>query len=182
MLKHSPLVGLVLMSLLQLLASFTPPDIQRRFEYKLSFKGPHLTFKDGTIPFWEHSGSAIPSNDQVRITPSIKSQKGRIWCKNPVTADDWEIDVAVRVNGRGRIGADGMAIWYTDKAGIEGPVFGSNDYWTGLGVFLDSFDNDGQVSTCFITSLTIIAPCLRFEIVSFKLLTIDLILKKTLRI
>lgn len=29
--------------------------------------------------------------------------------------------------------------------GIEGPVFGSNDYWKGLGVFFDSFDNDGQV-------------------------------------
>jgi len=31
--------------------------------------------------------------------------------------------------------------------GIEGPVFGSNDYWKGLGVFFDSFDNDGQVCT-----------------------------------
>ena len=29
--------------------------------------------------------------------------------------------------------------------GIEGPVFGSNDYWKGLAVFFDSFDNDGQV-------------------------------------
>ena len=31
--------------------------------------------------------------------------------------------------------------------GIEGPVFGSNDYWKGLAVFFDSFDNDGQVGT-----------------------------------
>lgn len=37
--------------------TFAPPDILKRFEYKLSFKGPHLVFKDGTIPFWEHSGS-----------------------------------------------------------------------------------------------------------------------------
>ncbi len=37
--------------------TFTPPDILRRFEYKLSFKGPHLVFKDGTIPFWDHGGS-----------------------------------------------------------------------------------------------------------------------------
>lgn len=126
--------------------SFTPPDILRRFEYKLSFKGPHLVFKDGTIPFWEHSGSAIPSNDQIRITPSIRSQKGRIWCKNQVSNQDWEIEVALRISGRGRVGADGMAIWYTDKIGTEGSVFGSNDNWNGLGLFLDSFDNDAQVN------------------------------------
>lgn len=125
--------------------SFTPPDILRRFEYKISFKGPHLVFKDGTIPFWEHSGSAIPSNDQIRLTPSIRSQKGRIWCKNQVTNPDWEVEVSLRITGRGRVGADGMAIWYTDKIGTEGPVFGSNDHWTGLGLFLDSFDNDAQV-------------------------------------
>ena len=28
----------------------------RRFEYKHSFKGPHLVQRDGTIPFWEHGG------------------------------------------------------------------------------------------------------------------------------
>ena len=33
------------------------PDLLKRFEYKLSFKGPHLVFKDGTVPFWEHGGS-----------------------------------------------------------------------------------------------------------------------------
>lgn len=30
--------------------------------------------------------------------------------------------------------------------GHEGPVFGSNDNWNGLGIFLDSFDNDAQVT------------------------------------
>jgi len=39
-----------------------------------------------------------------------------------------------------------QAIWFTDKPGVDGPVFGSNDQWTGLGVFLDSFDNDALVS------------------------------------
>jgi mannose-binding lectin 1 len=29
----------------------------KRFEYKLSFKGPHLAFKDGTVPFWTFGGS-----------------------------------------------------------------------------------------------------------------------------
>lgn len=122
--------------------STTNPNFDKRFEYKLSFKGPHLAFKDGTVPFWTHGGSAIASDDQIRITPSIRSQKGWIWSKNTLTADHWLLELKLRINGRGRIGADGMAIWFTETPGVEGPVFGSNDNWKGLGVFLDSFDND----------------------------------------
>ena len=79
----------------------------------------------------------------------------------------------LRVTGRGRVGADGMvreiesplntitvlfdqAIWFTEKPGVEGSVFGSNDQWNGLGIFLDSFDNDALVShgnELFISSL-----------------------------
>ena len=28
-----------------------------KFEYKYSFKGPHLMNKEGSIPFWTHGGS-----------------------------------------------------------------------------------------------------------------------------
>ncbi|CAF1354829.1 unnamed protein product [Adineta steineri] len=122
--------------------SATNPQLLKRFDYKLSFKGPHLAFKDGTVPFWTFGGSAIASDDQVRVTPSIRSQKGWIWSNNPLTADHWLLDIKLRVTGRGRVGADGMAIWFTDKPGVEGTVFGSNDQWKGLGIFLDSFDND----------------------------------------
>lgn len=134
--------------------TFTPPDILRRFEYKLSFKGPHLVFKDGTIPFWEHGGSTIPSNDQIRITPSLRSQKGRVWSNHKMTNPDWEIELFIRVTGRGRIGADGMAIWYTEEKGSEGPVFGSSDKWQGLGIFLDSFDNDFKQNNPYILAMT----------------------------
>jgi len=134
--------------------AFIDPDTTKRFEYKLSFKGPNLVFKDGTVPFWEHSGSTICTNDQIRITPSIRSQKGRIWSKATMSSDNWEIEVTMRVNGRGRVGADGMAIWYTETIGTEGPVFGSNDHWKGLGIFLDSFDNDAQQNNPYILIMT----------------------------
>jgi mannose-binding lectin 1 len=39
-----------------------------------------------------------------------------------------------------------QVLWYTAQKGQLGPVFGSNDYWTGMGLFFDSFDNDNQVS------------------------------------
>jgi hypothetical protein len=33
---------------------------------------------------------------------------GWIWSKNTMTADNWVLDVKLRVTGRGRVGADGM--------------------------------------------------------------------------
>lgn len=72
-----------------------------KYEYKYSFKGPHLMNKQGQIPFWTFGGSkllvytcrfecylswfvvyclllgAIPSSDQVRLTPSLRDRKGK---------------------------------------------------------------------------------------------------------
>lgn len=41
----------------------------------------------------------------------------------------------------------------TAEAGGEGPVYGSSDRWKGVGLFLDSFDNDAQVSACRFKNL-----------------------------
>ena len=49
-------IGLAIFALLELSCSSTP---HKRFEYKLSFKGPHLVQRDGTIPFWEHGGRKL---------------------------------------------------------------------------------------------------------------------------
>ncbi|XP_036613661.1 protein ERGIC-53 [Trichosurus vulpecula] len=125
-------------------AATPAPQPHRRFEYKYSFKGPHLVQGDGTVPFWAHAGNAIPSSDQIRIAPSLKSQKGSVWTKTKASFENWEVEVTFRVTGRGRIGADGLAIWYTENQGLEGPVFGAADNWNGVGIFFDSFDNDGK--------------------------------------
>ncbi|XP_068280556.1 protein ERGIC-53 [Nyctibius grandis] len=121
-----------------------PAPPHRRFEYKYSFKGPHLVQADGTVPFWVHTGNAIPSADQIRITTSLKSQRGSVWTKSKSIFEYWEVEVTFRVTGRGRIGADGLAIWFTEEQGLEGPVFGAADQWNGVGIFFDSFDNDGK--------------------------------------
>lgn len=115
-------------SLVDLLAYTDPsvlnPQLAKKFEYKLSFRGPHVSFKDGSIPFWNIGGSefdidwnfldlsfssgAIATDDQVRVTPSIRSQRGRIWSKTPLSADNWLLELKLRITGRGRVGADGM--------------------------------------------------------------------------
>nr|CAH7766481.1 unnamed protein product [Callosobruchus chinensis] len=128
--------------------------VHRKFEYKYSFKPPYLAQKDGSVPFWEYGGNAIAGSENVRLAPSLKSQKGAIWTKEPLNFDWWEVDIAFRVTGRGRIGADGLAFWYTqNKGSYEGDVFGSSDRWVGLGIFFDSFDNDNKHNNPYVMAI-----------------------------
>jgi len=132
----------------------SPQDkMHKRFEYKYTFKPPYLAQKDGSVPFFTYSGNAIASEEMVRITPSLRSQKGMIWSKEMTNFDWWEVELTFRVTGRGRIGADGLAFWYTAAKGVEGPVYGSSDQWIGLGVFFDSFDNDNKHNNPYINAM-----------------------------
>lgn len=70
-----------------------------RFEYKYSFKPPYLAQKDGSVPFWQYDGHAIASAENVRVTPSLRSQKGRIWTKEVTNFDWWEVELTFRVTG-----------------------------------------------------------------------------------
>ena len=51
---------------------------------------------------------AIPSDEQVRVTPSLKDQRGGLWAKTKTSTEYWEIEVFFRVSGRGRVGGDGL--------------------------------------------------------------------------
>lgn len=66
----------------------------------------------------------------------------------PIFTRDWELHVSYRVHGsKGQMFGDGMAIWYTKKRMELGPVFGSRDLFTGLGIFLDTYSNHNGVHT-----------------------------------
>lgn len=128
--------------------------VHRRFEYKYSFKPPYLAQKDASVPFWEYGGNAIASSENVRIAPSLRSQKGAMWTKQKTNFDWWEVEIVFRVSGRARIGADGLAFWYTaEKGDYQGEVFGSSDQWVGLGIFFDSFDNDNKHNNPYISAV-----------------------------
>lgn len=79
------------------------------FETLDDFKNLFLTFLS----------DAIPSADQIRITPSLKSQRGSVWTKSKSIFEYWEIEVTFRVTGRGRVGADGLVgrmVAFADKS------------------------------------------------------------------
>jgi len=137
----------------QLLAGiFTPPPINwvdwtaeyNKFKMNpFSLPKPFYLVR-GTLPFFHIGGSTLVNDDYIRLTPNEKSQSGWIWSQRYVYVDSWEVEMVIRVGGGGNIGADGLAFWYTLDPRKEGTAFGSIQRWNGLGVFFDTFDNDGQ--------------------------------------
>lgn len=69
----------------------------------------------------------------------------------PLSIKDWEARVSVRIDGTGRLGGDGVAFWYAAEPGVQGKAYGSKEQWKGLGVFLDTFDNDGKRDNPYIS-------------------------------
>uniref|UniRef100_A0A2I3T1S3 Lectin, mannose binding 1 like n=1 Tax=Pan troglodytes TaxID=9598 RepID=A0A2I3T1S3_PANTR len=118
----------------------------RRFEYKLSFKGPRLALPGAGIPFWSHHGDAILGLEEVRLTPSMRNRSGAVWSRASVPFSAWEVEVQMRVTGLGRRGAQGMALWYTRGRGHVGSVLGGLASWDGIGIFFDSLAEDTQDS------------------------------------
>lgn len=59
--------------------------------------------------------------------------------------------MSMRIDGTGRLGGDGVAFWYAAEPGVLGKAFGSKEQWKGLGVFVDTFDNDGKRDNPYIS-------------------------------
>lgn len=140
------LLGLIplLLAAVPLLSRSETLAAHRRFEYKFSFKGPHLSLPTGDVPFWDHYGDAIPGTEEVRLVPSLRSKSGSMWSKYNASFEHWEVQISFRITGRGRSGADGLAVWYTRQRGPTGSVYGASDLWDGVGIFFDTFDNDDR--------------------------------------
>lgn len=95
-----------------------------------------------SIPHWDFSGSTLVTNNYVRLTPNLPGKNGSLWNNVPCFARDWELRVHFKIHGNhGNLYGDGIAIWYTDDPRATGPVFGGKDYFSGLGVFLDTYEN-----------------------------------------
>ena len=74
-------------------------------------------------------------------------------CQFPVTMTDWQATVEFSVTGLRNLGGDGFAVWYVERAEMLGAVYGSTDYWTGLGIFFDTFNNDNIGSSPLISAV-----------------------------
>jgi mannose-binding lectin 2 len=106
------------------------------------FERDYSLLKPYTSHNWDMYGSTVVTPEFVRLTPDRQSKRGSIWNRVPVTMHNWEVSVHFAVHGSGDLlYGDGFALWYTKDRGMDGPVFGSRDHFTGLGIFFDTYSN-----------------------------------------
>jgi mannose-binding lectin 2 len=95
-----------------------------------------------TVPFWDYQGSVMFTSNYVRLTPDEQSQAGSIWNQLPCFSRNWELQVSFKVAGKGKdLFGDGFVIWYAKERMVEGPVFGSKDFFSGLAIIADTYSN-----------------------------------------
>jgi len=122
-----------------------PVSVKSEWNANDYLKKEHSLVKPYADDRWDYIGSTIVTNSYVRLTPDQQSRKGAIWNKMPCFLRNWELHVNFKVYGKGtELFGDGFAIWYTKERLELGPVFGNRDYFMGLAVFLDSYNNDVQ--------------------------------------
>ncbi|MBN3296934.1 LMA2L protein, partial [Amia calva] len=111
---------------------------------------------------WDLMGNAMVTTEQVRLTQDMQSKQGAVWSRIPCHLKDWELQVHFKIHGQGKknLNGDGLAVWYTkermqsDQAyrevpqetsaviAAKRPVFGNMDFFTGLGLFVDTYPNE----------------------------------------
>ncbi|KAH9966287.1 legume-like lectin family-domain-containing protein [Russula compacta] len=94
--------------------------------------------------WWDFGADTIVNtNKHIRLTHNRQSQMGWLWSRLPLTATNFIIEVEFKIHGStSHLFGDGLALWITTERAQPGPVFGSKDHFTGIGIFLDTYKND----------------------------------------
>ena len=91
--------------------------------------------------------------EYVRLTPARQSRMGYMWSTVPVEMAAWEVEVEFSITGQPSLGGDGLAFWFVDSPENLGHVFGSMDYFFGLMVAFDTYNNDGAGDHPLVTAM-----------------------------
>lgn len=93
--------------------------------------------------WWDFGGTTIiNTNKHVRLTQDKPSESGWLWNRMPLSASNFMVEFEFKVDGKAHnIFGDGFAVWLSKDRAKSGPVFGSVDYFTGLGLFFDTYAN-----------------------------------------
>jgi hypothetical protein len=114
---------------------------------EFSFRGPFGDVNPFTgarqISQWDLGGTATAHRSFVRLTAEMQGSKGWLISQQPFTHTEWSAMLELRASGTSpHLYGDGLAIWLVKASDhVEGPVFGREDKWNGLGLFFDTFQN-----------------------------------------
>lgn len=119
---------------------------------------PHHSLRfpfDTSLQHWHYGGHAVATTDMIRLTPNIQTRSGWLFNEFDMQSKDWELELKFALWSNFHIGGDGMGIWILNgtmhpsnsKKGdwrwLTGPLFGLQNEFNGIGVIIDTYDNDG---------------------------------------
>lgn len=126
-------------------ASLLRTSLAKPIQPEYSHSIPQVLSEGEPIQNWNLQGTTKVQTDYITLTDLGKpNQRGSAWSLLPNDYEKWTIDLDFSVAGPIDPGG-GLALWYTTKPGVLGPVHGSNDKWDGLAVIIDSI-GEGVVS------------------------------------
>ncbi|KAI1900515.1 hypothetical protein AGOR_G00050730 [Albula goreensis] len=121
-------------------------ELEEFLKREYSLTKPYQGLGSSSSSHWDLMGTAMITTDHVRLTPDLQSRQGAVWSRIPCYLRDWELHIHFKIHGQGKknLNGDGMALWYTKERMQIGPVFGNMDFFTGLGVFVDTYPNEDK--------------------------------------
>jgi len=123
--------------------AYTCGDAASDFSFRAPFTDINPFSGVREIAKWDVGGTAVAHRSFVRLTAEAQGSKGWMVSQQPLTMPSWSAMLEIRASGQSpHLYGDGLAIWITKThEHIEGPVFGREDKWNGLGLFFDTFQN-----------------------------------------
>lgn len=108
-----------------------------------SLKSPYLQPDSYKVKNWDVKGNSIVKNhDYFRLTSDHPRQVGNMFSTLPIQADSFEMELTFHIHSKSSsLFADGFAIWFLDSISEIGDVFGSKNYFNGLGIMIDTYKN-----------------------------------------
>lgn len=109
-----------------------------------SLKTPFLDQSSYKVKNWDVKGKTIVKNNEyIRLTQDLQHQAGNMFANEPISAESFEMELTFHIHGKTNRGmsGDGLAIWFIDEKSEIGDVFGIKNYFTGLGIMLDTYKN-----------------------------------------
>ncbi|PRT53854.1 hypothetical protein B9G98_01474 [Wickerhamiella sorbophila] len=91
-----------------------------------------------------YGGSAVLAKSYARLTADQPDQRGFLYARELIPAENFEIEVEFKIEGAGNsLYGDGMAVWLLspDQEVAEGSVFGLKDYFMGTAILIDTYRN-----------------------------------------
>ncbi|OLL24428.1 L-type lectin-like domain-containing protein [Neolecta irregularis DAH-3] len=106
---------------------------------------PRLSLTDfHDLNAWDQYGSVQVYSDRA-ILSAYKSHVGALWAKLSNPHEGWVAEYEIKVDGPEYGGGKGIALWYTSERGKGGLVYGNQDKWDGLGLFIESSSNGRSI-------------------------------------